>query len=112
VQPYSSIYGDNVPFGVVGYKRTKQYVSTDDLYQVGASRDRERELGLIQKGKFFLKNVGAALHKSDEIAPATSGFQEAKGTSQIVVGKALQDVGAGKYGFVQIDIKDARKWHA
>ena len=101
---YASNAGTTRTIGVMPYTRSKVYASTDDLYQVGATREKEREISPITQLDYFGKNLGTELIRvGDKVSPAISGFQKTD-TSKYIIGEAYEDIAVGKSGLVRLNM--------
>jgi len=106
--PDATIYGTSAgttrSIGVMPYTRTVVYSTGDDLYQVGTTREKEREISPITKLDYYGKNLGtSAIVVGDNVSAAISGFQKSD-TSMYIIGTAYEDIAAGKSGLVRLNL--------
>jgi hypothetical protein len=102
---YTDTTGCTKIIGVAPYDRSALYSSTDAQYQLNTSRDHEREIAPIQRGDFWMLNLGTSgVNPRDPISPTVTGFQTyIPGNENMEkAGFALQKIAASKGGFVRI----------
>ena len=94
--------------GVLGvfidYKRDIS-AFTAELYALLGSHHRARDVLLVLRGPVRIKNVGSTyIYTTQDVIPADGGCESMTDEdAEHKLGKALQDIPAGKYGLVYVD---------
>jgi hypothetical protein len=104
VKSYEGTAGATECFGVsLNIKKAINAYSEEDFALKG-SHVRNRDITALLVGAIKAKNVGSSdIAINRTIIPADGGFDKMSDTGQYSLGKTLQDIPAGKYGYIWVN---------